>query len=216
MRNKTAQWANLCKHSNLKQISSQRFKKQFSPLLILWNSGIIWLVERFITHLIDLSYNSIEDLSLEWPEHNGLVLDRVHHKPLPWLDQTSTYAVYCSHCYHKTIPENRTASIVSTFISLWRSQCESCLDSWVLCSVKVCTVNNLKPWILVQFLKYTFINNCTFHLNLMFTFINLCSPQNIAFYKLGTLSFSRYLTFKTQTRLFLYLLSRTRAFDFSI
>lgn len=61
----------------------------------------------FLTYLINLSDNSVEDLSLEWPEDYSLILNRVHHKALPWLDQTSSYTVYCCHCYHETIPETR-------------------------------------------------------------------------------------------------------------
>jgi hypothetical protein len=51
-----------------------------------------------------LSNNSIQNLSFEWSEHNGLVLDRIHNKSLTRLYQTSSDVVNGSYSYYKSIP----------------------------------------------------------------------------------------------------------------
>lgn len=43
--------------------------------------------------LVDLLYDGIQHLALEWSEDNGLVLHRIHHKALTSLDNSSSDVV---------------------------------------------------------------------------------------------------------------------------
>jgi len=54
-------------------------------------------------YLVHLSNNSIQNLSFEWSEHNGLILHRIHNESLTRLYQTSSDVVNGSYSYYKSI-----------------------------------------------------------------------------------------------------------------
>lgn len=59
----------------------------------------------FDTNLIHLCDYSVKNLSFKWSENYGFIFNWIHNESLSWLDETCTNAVYCGHCYNKTISE---------------------------------------------------------------------------------------------------------------
>jgi hypothetical protein len=53
--------------------------------------------------LVYLGDNGVQDLALEGPEDDGLVLDGIDDKPLARLDQARSHTVNCRHCNHEPV-----------------------------------------------------------------------------------------------------------------
>lgn len=96
MRYKAGKRTDFGKHSNLKAEQENGELRETD----LSNHLSWWLLS---THLINLFHHSIQHLTLEGPENNGLVLDRIHHESLTRLNDTGANLVDGGHRYHKSI-----------------------------------------------------------------------------------------------------------------
>lgn len=62
---------------------------------------------NLLSHLVDLSDNSVHNFPFKGPENNGLVLNWIKDKTSAWLDHTSTNIVDGGDSNYKAIPVRR-------------------------------------------------------------------------------------------------------------